>query len=214
MATIQEIGKIVIDTNTNFENAASSSDYDLAGTSLKTIDLETASTSDKEKLIAFYEALIGYINGAVSAENYATALNAIAKYVLTADDYQKLRDSEINIKNFLADVVQKELYSTGSAKGFYIRLGETLQKAIDSLNNNVINPVNNNFSNKTFFPNETIDEDFFSEEVLNNYKNFANGTSIITAKFGSAINSSTDIGTTAKDAASTFGKKPIVIVIN
>ena len=214
MATIQEIGKIVIDTNTNFENAASSSDYDLAGTSLKTIDLETASTSDKEKLIDFYEALIGYINGTVSAENYATALNAITKYVLTADDYQKLRDSEINIKNFLADVVQKELYSTGSAKGFYIRLGETLQKAIDSLNNNVINPVNNNFSNKTFFPNETIDEDFFSEEVLNNYKNFANGTSIITAKFGSAINSSTDIGTTAKDAASTFKKKPIVIVIN
>lgn len=214
MATIQEIGKIVIDTNTNFENAASSSDYDLAGTSLKTIDLETASTSDKEKLIDFYEALIGYINGTVSAENYATALNAITKYVLTADDYQKLRDSEINIKNFLADVVQKELYSTEGAKGFYIRLGETLQKAIDSLNNNVINPVNNNFSNKTFFPNETIDEDFFSEEVLNNYKNFANGTSIITAKFGSAINSSTDIGNTAKDAASTFEKKPIVIVIN
>lgn len=214
MATIQEIGKIVINTNTNFENAASSSDYDLAGTSLKTIDLETASTSDKEKLIAFYEALIGYINGTVSAENYATALNAITKYVLTADDYQKLRDSEINIKNFLADVVQKELYSTNGAKGFYIRLGETLQGAIDSLNNNVINPINNNFSNKTFFPNETIDENFFSEEVLNNYKNFANGTSIITAKFGSAINSSTDIGTTAKDAASTFEKKPIVIVIN
>lgn len=214
MAIIQEIGKIVIDTNTNFENAASSSDYDLAGTSLKTIDLETASTSDKEKLIAFYEALIGYINGTVTAENYATALNAITKYVLTADDYQKLRDSEINIKNFLADVVQKELYSTDGARGFYIRLGETLQGAIDSLNNNVINPINNNFSNKTFFPNETIDEDFFSEEVLNNYKNFANGTSIITAKFGSAINSSTDIGTTAKDAASTLEKKPIVIVIN
>lgn len=214
MATIQEIGKIVIDTNTNFENAASSSDYDLAGTSLKTIDLETASTSDKEKLITFYEALIGYINGTVSAENYATALNAITKYVLTADDYQKLRDSEINIKNFLADVVQKELYSTDSVKGFYIRLGETLQSAIDSLNNNVINPINNNFSNKTFFPNEIIDEDFFSEEVLNNYKNFANGTSIITANFGSAIDSSTDIGTTAEDAASTFVKKPIVIVIN
>lgn len=214
MATIQEIGKIVIDTDTNFENAASSSDYDLAGTSLKTIDLETASTSDKEKLIAFYEALIGYIDGTVTAENYATALNAITKYVLTADDYQKLRDSEINIKNFLADVVQRELYSTDDAKGFYIRLGEALQGAIDSLNNNVISPINNNFSNKTFFPNEIIDESFFSEEVLNNYKNFANGTSIITANFGSAINSSTDIGTTAKDAASTFGKKPIVIVIH
>ena len=214
MATIQEIGKIVIDTDTNFENAASSSDYDLAGTSLKTIDLETASTSDKEKLIAFYEALIGYIDGTVTAENYATALSAITKYVLTADDYQKLRDSEINIKNFLADVVQKELYSTDDAKGFYIRLGEALQGAIDSLNNNVISPINNNFSNKTFFPNEMIDESFFSEEVLNNYKNFANGTSIITANFGSAINSSTDIGTTAKDAASTFGKKPIVIVIH
>ena len=214
MATIQEIGKIVIDTDTNFENAASSSDYDLAGTSLKTIDLETASTSDKEKLIAFYEALIGYIDGTVTAENYATALNAIIKYVLTADDYQKLRDSEINIKNFLADVVQRELYSTDDAKGFYIRLGEALQGAIDSLNNNVISPINNNFSNKTFFPNEIIDESFFSEEVLNNYKNFANGTSIITANFGSAINSSTDIGTTAKDAASTFGKKPIVIVIH
>lgn len=214
MATIQEIGKIVIDTDTNFENAASSSDYDLAGTSLKTIDLETASTSDKEKLIAFYEALIGYIDGTVTAENYATALNAITKYVLTADDYQKLRDSEINIKNFLADVVQRELYSTDNAKGFYIRLGEALQGAIDSLNNNVISPINNNFSNKTFFPNEIIDESFFSEEVLNNYKNFANGTSIITANFGSAINSSTDIGTTAKDAASTFGKKPIVIVIH
>ena len=214
MATIQEIGKIVIDTDTNFENAASSSDYDLAGTSLKTIDLETASTSDKEKLIAFYEALIGYIDGTVTAENYATALNAIIKYVLTADDYQKLRDSEINIKNFLADVVQKELYSTDDAKGFYIRLGEALQGAIDSLNNNVISPINNNFSNKTFFPNKMIDESFFSEEVLNNYKNFANGTSIIAANFGSAINSSTDIGTTAKDAASTFGKKPIVIVIH
>lgn len=214
MATIQEIGKIVIDTDTNFENAASSSDYDLAGTSLKTIDLETASTSDKEKLIAFYEALIGYIDGTVTAENYATALNAITKYVLTADDYQKLRDSEINIKNFLADVVQRELYSTDDAKGFYIRLGEALQGAIDSLNNNVISPINNNFSNKTFFPNEIIDESFFSEEVLNNYKNFANGTSIITANFGSAINSSTDIGTTAKDAASSFGKKPIVIVIH
>ena len=214
MATIQEIGKIVIDTDTNFENAASSSDYDLAGTSLKTIDLETASTSDKEKLIAFYEALIGYIDGTVTAENYATALNAITKYVLTADDYQKLRDSEINIKNFLADVVQRELYSTDDAKGFYIRLGEALQGAIDSLNNNVISPINNNFSNKTFFPNEMIDESFFSEEVLNNYKNFANGTSIIAANFGSAINSSTEIGTTAKDAASNFEKKPIVIVIH
>lgn len=214
MATMQEIGKIIIDTNTNFENAASSSDYDLGGTALKTINLETASTSDKEKLITFYEALIGYIEGTTSAEDYAAALNAITQYVLTADDYEKLRDSEINIKNFLADVVQKELYSTGSVKGFYLRLGDTLQSAIDSLNNNVINPVNNNFAGETFFPEGTINDKFFSADVLNNYKNFSNGTSIITTNFSSTIDSSTDIGETAKNAAADFSKKPVVIVIS
>lgn len=220
MTAIQKINKINFDSGLTFENEYKDSSYDLTSTSLKTINKQTAQSTDKEQLISFYKKLIAYLNGDPSVQygDYAAALSGIAKYVLTADDYLKLRNGEIHIKDFLRQVVQQELYGVDTGKeGYYIKLNASLQEAIDSLNNDVITPINDSFSKGTFFPSESIDLSYFDQDIQKEVNNFSEGASVITTTIASKIDADTDIGSsTAFDASSAydFSKKPSVIVIS
>lgn len=215
MANLGTLNPASIDSTPSFSNAISKELYDSNSTALKTIDIVSASSADKTALINYYTALIGFLNGTVSATDYAAALSAITKYVLTADDYTKLRDGEISVKDLLKDVLQNEMYSTTPGSlGYYTKLAASLQTIITDINTNLITPLNNNFAAGTFFPSGTIDEKFFSPEIQKEIDNFSAGNTVITSTFTGAITSTTDIGDAAKTAATSYTAKPSVIIIS
>ena len=215
MTTIGTIKVGEINTQPSFSTAVTKTSYDMENVSLKTVDINSAQSTDKDNLLDYYNKLKGYLDGTVTAEDYAAALAKIKDYVLTADDYSKLRDGEITVKEFLKETLQGELYSTdANSKGYYVKLGESLQAIINSINTDLITPLNANFASGTFFPAGTIDESYFTPEIRATIDNFSAGNSVITTTFTSSITSTTDLGTTAKDAAASYTKKPSVIVLS
>ena len=215
MTTIGTIKVGEINTQPSFSTAVTKTSYDMENVSLKTVDINSAQSADKDNLLDYYNKLKGYLAGTTTAEDYAAALAKIKDYVLTADDYSKLRDGEITVKEFLKETLQGELYSTdANSKGYYVKLGESLQAIINSINTDLITPLNANFASGTFFPSGTIDESYFTPEIRATIDNFSAGNSVITTTFTSSITSTTDLGTTAKDAAASYTKKPSVIVLS
>jgi hypothetical protein len=215
MTTIGTIKVGEIDSQPSFSTAITKTEYDMENISLKTVDINSAQSADKDNLLDYYNKLKGYLAGTTTAEDYATALAKIKDYVLTADDYTKLRDGEISVKDFLKETLQDELYSTdANSKGYYVKLGESLQAIIDSINTDLITPLNANFASGTFFPTKTIDESYFAPDVRATIDNFAAGNAVIITTFTDSITETTDLGTTAKDAAASYTKKPSVIVLS
>ena len=218
MATISKINDITISAQPSYADAISTSTYDSNAVQLKTIDFLTAQTKSKQSLLDYYEKLRGFLLGSVSSNDYAVALNTIKNYVLTADDYTKLRDGEITVKDFLKNILQDELYSTTAQKeGYYIKLGAALQTVINSINTNVIDPINTNFASSTLFPNGIITADYFSPEVKKDFEDFSAGSTVITSQSTTVINTDTSestLSSAAVAATADYTEKPSVIIIS
>lgn len=215
MTTVSPISSASFKKEPSYATSIDKAAYDMKSVNLKTLDIESAKSSDKNILINYYDKLMGFLAGTTTATDYAAALKNVTDYVLTADDYTKLRDGEISVKDYLKDVIQSELYSTAAgSEGYYVKLYTALQSVIDSVNKNLVTPLNTNFSGATFFPTGTITEDFLSPEIKTELTDFCAGNTVITASYAKAIDATTDVGTTAATAASSYTKKPCVIVVS
>lgn len=99
-----------------------------------------------DDLKRYYELLQLYLSGnssfSTQIDNFKSLTAKLSKYNLSSSDYSILRDSLIEISNYLKLLTETELYGE---EGVYTKLQESINNFIIE-GNTIINEINNSYS--------------------------------------------------------------------
>ena len=202
----------------NLDNVTINHEVDAEATSKTIADaLKSIKFNDADDFGLFYNYLdaVKKLKQEQSTDNiqaYQKALDAIAPYVLTSDDYAAIISSLTKLGKFLAASTQKELYDAST--GVYPELKKELQAQLDQLKTNLVAPINNAITSKgNLFPSGSIDSTYLEPSFKKKMEQVLGGATIGVTKYTEAITSDTDaaaLATAAKNAAKT-GQVMIVL---
>ena len=171
--------------NIKYDNLSNYSTFPGSIDSLLSIDFSSISMEELSKsLTEYYELLEMYLTKDArfnqKVEDFKRLTTKISEYTLTSEDYIILRDSLIELQNYLKLITQQELYSE---TGVYTSLQKSARNFTTQLND-IIKEINTKYSNLPkgdvgrVIPDGAINENYLSEDLKKDFNYISMTTGI------------------------------------
>ena len=162
--------------NINYQQISDLSDFPIEIDNIKTINFNSnSSDAILEKFNEYYELINSYLANPTSfnkMDELKSVISYVQDYVLSSSDYSILRDSLLELSNYLKQITHEEIYNTDN--GVYNKIAKSSEDFNNNLNQ-IINDINSKYSNLEddplgkIIPLNSINKNYLSEELKKDF---------------------------------------------